>query len=129
MPSAEMAADWICRGIDDEGAGEVGVEIGDAEGGWLVAELGEHFVEGPFRDLPPTMGRRRRLLFAGAKFVADLRHGEDWADADQRIAGADEDAVASRMASRTPGAGCADSTPAKRMPFTTGSVRRFTKYS
>jgi len=35
-------------GIDDEDAGEVGVELGDAERGWFVAELGEHFVGGAF---------------------------------------------------------------------------------
>ena len=35
-------------GVDDEGAGEVGVEFGDSESGWFVAELGEHFVGGAF---------------------------------------------------------------------------------
>lgn len=34
----------LIRGIDDEGAGEIGVEFGDAEGRGVVAELGEHFV-------------------------------------------------------------------------------------
>src|SRR6267143_2543631 len=33
-------------GVNGEGAGEVGVEFGDAEGGGIVAELGEHFVRG-----------------------------------------------------------------------------------
>src|SRR5260370_39208259 len=36
---------------------------------------------------------------------------------------------ASWIASRTPGAGRADSAPAKRMPRTTGLVRRLTRYS
>src|SRR5258708_4865941 len=33
-------------GVNDESAGEVGVEFGDAEGGGIVAELSEHFVGG-----------------------------------------------------------------------------------
>ena len=36
-------------GIDDEGAGEIGVEFGYAEGCGVMAELGEHFVGGAFQ--------------------------------------------------------------------------------
>ena len=54
---------------------------------------------GPFSDLPATMGQTAiTSLTAGAQDFADSADGQDWANADQRIAGADEDAV--RVADR-----------------------------
>src|SRR6266705_5793709 len=81
-------------GVDDEGASEVGVEFGDTEGGRIVTELGEHFIGGAFEGLAAddrTDGEN--FSFVSAQLVADLRDGENRADTDQRIAGADEDAI------------------------------------
>src|SRR5258708_6754097 len=81
-------------GIDDEGGGEVGVEFGDAEGSGFVAELGEHFVGRAFQGFAADDGTDGDyFLLLGAQFVVDLRDGQDRADADERVAGADEDAV------------------------------------
>src|SRR5260370_4942891 len=81
-------------GVDDEGGGEVGVEFGYAEGSGSVAELGEHFVRGAFEGFAADdRAHGENFFFVSAQLVADLRDGENRADADQRIAGADEDAI------------------------------------
>lgn len=70
-------------GVDDESAGEVGVEFGDAEGSRRVAELGKHFVGGAFQGFAAddrTDGGH--FFFVSAEFIADLRDGKNRADAD-----------------------------------------------
>ncbi len=82
--------------VDDEGSGEVGVQFGDAEGCGLVAELGEHFVGGAFEGFSADDGTNGENFFlVCAQMVPDMRDGENRADADQRVAGADDDAVGS----------------------------------
>ena len=84
----------LIGGVDDKRAGEVGVEFGYAEGGGFVAELGEHFVGGAFQGFAADNGTDGENFFlVSAEMAADLGHGENWADANQRIAGADQDAV------------------------------------
>src|SRR6266478_436835 len=86
--------------------------------------------EGPFRDLPPTMGQTAKpfslLARRWARISGTARIGPMLISG---LLGQMKMRSASRMASRTPRAGNADSTPAKLIPFTIGSARRFTKYS
>jgi len=80
--------------VDDEGAGEIGVEFGDGGGRGPGTDLDEHLVGGTFQGFAADDGADRDYaFFAGAELFADTRHGENRADADERIAGADDDAA------------------------------------
>ena len=80
--------------IDHKRAGEVGIESGDAEGRRIVAEVKEHFVGGALQGFAADDGTDGENFFlVSAKLIADLRHGENRTDANQGIAGANEDAV------------------------------------
>ncbi len=59
-----------------------------------MAELGEHFVGGALERFAGDDGAHgENFFFVGAQLIADLGHGQNRADADQGIAGADDDAV------------------------------------
>src|ERR1700688_519879 len=58
----------------------------------MVAELREHLVGRSLQRFATHDGANGDdLLLASAQCFADARHGENWADADERIAGADDD--------------------------------------
>src|SRR5229473_2186564 len=117
IPSAEMAAEWAYS-----------LATPRAVESW--PSWASILSEGPFRDLPPTMGQTAKTFSLWARSWS-----RTWGTArigQMLISGLLGQMMmrsASRMASRTPGAGFADSAPAKRMPRTTGSARRFTRYS
>src|SRR6266404_6166452 len=79
------------HGVNDEGAGEVRVEFGDAEGCGVVAELSEHLVGGALEGFSADDGADGEdFLFVRAQMLANTWDGENRADADERIAGADD---------------------------------------
>jgi len=80
--------------VDDERAGEIGVELSDGGGGGAAAKLDKHFVRRTFERLAADDGADGDDTFsASAQLFTDTGHGKDRTDADERIAGADDDAV------------------------------------
>ena len=80
--------------IDNERAREVCVQFGHTERGRIVAELSEHFVGWAFEGFASDDGTDGEYFsFVGAEFIANLKHSENRTNTDQRIAGADQDAV------------------------------------
>jgi hypothetical protein len=80
--------------VNDESAGEVGVEFGDGGGGRAAAKLGKHFVTRAFeRFAADDRANGKDAFFARAQLFADARHGENRANTDERIAGTNDHAI------------------------------------
>ena len=95
MPSASTSAGQVGVGlVDHEGAGERGVEAGDADDAGLVAQLDEQAVG---RALERGAGDDRRhgddVVAAGGHGVAHAGHGEHRADRHDRVRRGDHDDV------------------------------------
>jgi len=58
--------------VDDEGAGEIGIQFSDAQGCRFVAELGEHFVGRALQRFAGDNGTDgENFFFLGAQLIAD----------------------------------------------------------
>src|SRR6058998_1641925 len=69
--------------IDNESAGEIGVEFCDAQCGWLVTKLSKHFVGRTLQRFPADDWTNRRNFFSSrSQQLTDIRNGENRPDAD-----------------------------------------------